>query len=395
MTQLTAQEKQRLATIRQAKLEILFTSKDNNGNFLVYNMGQLYLRIMGSNQNRKIGSIYYVNDKILYSKWETHKDIFKKMDAWSVPLLIAKNVDVIWFRTPERDYWIAHSRISALVKTKQAAILKFEGMEKKVYIPRIYWSGEPIIKEESHQMTMLAHDPVPVKRENLSKYAARVGEAWADKLYDYFETPYMTSVGKKIAEARERGVIIYPPPSGVFRAFRETPYDKVKVVILGQDPYHDGNATGLAFECKNNVTPSMTQIVGGFSAQFPHNFSTDIMEGKLNRWAEQGVFLLNTALTVRKGKPTSHLSQWSPFTQEVILKLNGRTDHGMKPVVYLLWGKMAQQYRTLLVDECPVLEAEHPVAGVYSGGRKWIHNNCFLQANRELEKLGVTPIDWT
>ena len=151
----------------------------------------------------------------------------------------------------------------------------------------------------------------------------------------------------------------------------------------------------VAFECKNNVTPSMAQIIDGFSEQFPNHFSTDIMDGKLNSWAEQGVFLLNSALTVRKGKPASHLKQWSPFIQEVILQLNGRTDHGMKPIVYLLWGRMAQQYKTLIADDYIIIEDEHPVAGVYDGRRGWRHNNCFIRANRELEKLGVTPVDWT
>jgi len=391
--QLTKEEKLKLSAIRKEKLEILFSAKDADGNRLMYHMGQLHLRLAKSDTNKKIGSVHYVNDKVLYSKWETHKDIFKKMDAWSVPLLIAKNVDAIWFKTPERDYWISRENVSQLVKNKQAGIMKFEGMEKKVYIPRTYWSMKPIIEEEPYQMTMLTHDPTPVKRDNLDKYTARVGKEWAEMLYDYFETPYMTSVGKKIAEARKR-VVLFPEPAEVFKAFRETPYDKVKVVILGQDPYHDGNATGLAFDCKKNITPSMARIIEGFSAQFPNHFSTDIMDGNISRWSGEGVLLLNTALTVRKGDAGSHLSQWAPFTEQVILQLNAREDRGMKPVVYMLWGKQAQQYKNLFVDECPVIEAEHPIAGAYAGRKDWIHNNCFLEANKELEKLGIKPVDW-
>lgn len=145
----------------------------------------------------------------------------------------------------------------------------------------------------------------------------------------------------------------------------------------------------VAFECKKNVTPTMHKIIGGYNEQFPNNFSTDILKGKLDRWTKEGVLLLNAALTVRKGEAGSHLKHWSPFTQEVLSLLNKRSNSP----VFLLWGKMAQQYRPLL-NNCRGLATEHPVAGAYDGGRKWSHNNCFIKTNELLKGLGREEITW-
>lgn len=235
MQQLTAEEKKQLTTLREAKLEILFTTRDDDGNFIMFNMGQLYMRNEGDDKNKKIGNIYYLNDTILYSKWEQTKDIYRVMDAWSAPLFIAKNVDVIWFRTPEREYWITKEKIRELLKAKEAAIMKFQGYEKKVYIPRKYWSETSVLPQKKYMMTMLA-GYTPVKdRPDPTKYSHWVGHEWAELLHDFFDGDYMKSVRAKIKQARDKGVVIYPEPVNIFRAFKETPYDKVKVVILGQD----------------------------------------------------------------------------------------------------------------------------------------------------------------
>ena len=163
MTQLTEQEKQQLTKIRQAKLEILFTSRDSDGNFLVFNIGQLYLRQDNEDHNRRIGDIYYVNDTLLYMKWEKEKDVFQKMDAWSIPLLVAKNVDVICFKTSSRQYWITHDIIKELLRIKQASILKFDGMEKKVYIPRKFWKDTPIDPMEEN---LLSNEEKEMQKQN-------------------------------------------------------------------------------------------------------------------------------------------------------------------------------------------------------------------------------------
>jgi hypothetical protein len=246
MTNLTKQEKEQLEKVRKAKLEILFTSKDNDGNFLVYNRNKLNLRLAKEDKNRNIGDIYYVNDKILYSKWETESQIFNATNAWSIPLIVAKNVDVVWYKTPLNEYWINYEMIKRLLKEEKAKIMQFSGFEKKVYIPLKYWYPNSIIEEKNYEMTLLSHNPVEsdVKQKVFQKYENRVG-SWSKELSNFFETPYMKSIGKKLAEARNAGKIIYPESNKVFRAFKETPYEKVKVVLIGQDPYHDGNATGL------------------------------------------------------------------------------------------------------------------------------------------------------
>jgi len=392
---LTKEEKNQLAKVRQAKLEILFTSKDRDGNFLVYNHGMLNLRLVHEDKNRKIGDIYYVNDKIIYTKWENANDIFRKMNAWSIPLVVAKNVDVIWYKTPMQQYWITHDMIRQLIKEGEAKIMKFENVEQKVYVPIKYWSPDSLIKEEKYEMTLLAHNPAEAKQKEtaINKYESRVS-SWAKELFECFESNYMKQMGPKLAQAR-KSKTIYPEPSKVFRAFRMTPYESVKVVILGQDPYHDGNATGLAFDCGKFVTPTMEKISEGYDEQFPDNFSTDIMDGNLERWTKNGVLLINAALTVRKKEPGSHLQHWHPFTLEVIRALNRRSQepYNLPYPVYILWGSFAHQYEQLLDDAIPRIKAEHPVAASYKK-RKWKHNYCFIQANKELEKLGVEPIKW-
>ena len=139
----------------------------------------------------------------------------------------------------------------------------------------------------------------------------------------------------------------------------------------------------------------MHKIIGGFNKQFPNNFDAEgVLKGNLSRWAEDGVLMLNTALTVRKGEAGSHLKHWMPFTKEVIEQLNKRPEKGLKPVVYMLWGKQAIQYKQLVDTECPVIEAEHPAASLYAGNRDWHHNNCFLSVNDALKTIGADEVSW-
>jgi len=178
----------------------------------------------------------------------------------------------------------------------------------------------------------------------------------------------------------------YPEFTDIFRAFRETPYNKVKVVILGQDPYHDGNATGLSFDCKNRLTPSMRGIIDAYSDYDPQHFNVEILDGKVSQWTKEGVLLLNTALTVQEGKANSHAKYWMNFTKCVVDALNARKE----PVIFMLWGAQAQKYAQFIDDRHHIIETEHPVAGVYKG-KKWDHKHCFRRAN---EILGDEKINW-
>lgn len=220
-------------------------------------------------------------------------------------------------------------------------------------------------------------------------------EALKDKLGDWYDPlkfKITDTIYDKIYEAAKQysKTECYPEPKNIFRAFEETSYKNLSVVILGQDPYHDGNATGLCFDCKNKVTPSMRSIQDAYQDYNPYHFNTDILEGKIDYWSKQGVLLLNTALTVEKGKPNSHKKYWDDFTIEVIKAINKKED----PVVFMLWGSQAQSYEQY-IDTPPhtILKAEHPVAGKYQG-RKWKHNDCFSKCNRLLLETSKPQIQW-
>ena len=210
---------------------------------------------------------------------------------------------------------------------------------------------------------------------------------WYEPLSE-FVTP---EILKNINEAgKEYGkTVCYPPASQVFRAFTETPYSEVKVVILGQDPYPNENATGLAFDCGTGMmSPSMNSIEKAYRSYDPNHFNVYILEGRTYQWCKEGVFLLNTALTVEKGKSNSHKHLWLDFTKAVIQSLN-KKDH----LIYLLWGKEAQAFSVLIKPEHNILMAEHPVAPRYQG-RDWKHGDFFNETNRILREKNKKEIKW-
>lgn len=171
-----------------------------------------------------------------------------------------------------------------------------------------------------------------------------------------------------------------PNQKDVFRAFKEVDYSNLKVVIIGQDPYHDGkSACGLAFANsmdKQGVSPSLKRILN----ETPNKgYFTD---KDLSSWTSQGVLLLNTALTVEKGKPGSHVDLWKNFTKNTITSISNSTSG----LIFMLWGAHAQSYKSCIDENLHyILEAEHPVAGAYQG-RSWQSNDCFDKANDILLK---------
>jgi uracil-DNA glycosylase len=187
---------------------------------------------------------------------------------------------------------------------------------------------------------------------------------------------------------------VYPAKENVFRAFRETPFDEVRVVCLLQDPYHDGSATGLAlsnYDSKLIPSPSLRQVLlevensvyGGFSFDHPQSF-------ELVHWAHQGVLLLNTALTVRKGEAGSHTKEWKFFTEAVLQAL----DDGHSGLVYMLWGSHAKAYKKFITDSKQiVLEASHPASVCY-GKDGFTGCNHFNLANEYLMKANNIKINW-
>jgi len=186
------------------------------------------------------------------------------------------------------------------------------------------------------------------------------------------------------------GSIIYPEQINVFKAFQECPYEKLSVVILLQDPYHNGSATGIAManEVGTKLSPSL-RIVKDIISKTIYNREEFNFDPTLVSWANQGVLLLNTALTVYKGKPGSHKDLWNAFTKAVLKKLS-EINSG---IIYCLWGNFAQEYIPLINSlSNTILLAKHPVASVYSG----IPWECdhFVKINKQLKDFNNLNIIW-
>lgn len=217
----------------------------------------------------------------------------------------------------------------------------------------------------------------------------RIEQGWKQELSAEFDKEYFrrlaTYVKHEYATSR-----IYPPGSRIFAAFDATPFDKVKVVILGQDPYHEeGQANGLCFSVNDGVPfpPSLMNIF----KEIKSDIGTDIpRSGDLSRWARQGVLLLNATLTVRAHAAGSHQGQgWETFTDEAIARLATRREH----IVFMLWGAYAIRKGAFINRERHlVLTSPHP--SPLSAHRGFFGNHHFSQANAYLAAHGETPIEW-
>jgi uracil-DNA glycosylase len=213
---------------------------------------------------------------------------------------------------------------------------------------------------------------------------------WADILGDEKTQPYFTSILQFLTQEKNAGKIIYPAKNELFNAFKETSYEQVKVVILGQDPYHGpGQAHGLSFSVKPGVKPPPS--LKNIFQELKNDLNVPIpMHGCLKKWANQGVLLLNTSLSVEQNRPQSHSKiGWTVFTDNVIRKLN----HHAQPLVFLLWGAHAKNKSVLISEKKHlVLTAAHPspfsVHQGFFGCRHFSKTNDFLKAN------GREPIDW-
>jgi uracil-DNA glycosylase len=217
----------------------------------------------------------------------------------------------------------------------------------------------------------------------------KIEESWKAALSDQFEQPYFQGIATFLRKAKADGKTIYPPGSLIFNAFNTTPFEQVKVVILGQDPYHrPGEAMGLSFSVPRGVRipPSLKNIY----KELHEDLGIPIPNhGDLTKWAEQGVFLLNAMLTVERSQAGSHKKiGWQNFTDAVIRKLSDEREG----LVFMLWGNFAKRKKELIDEQKHlVLEAAHPsplAGGAYFGSRH------FSQANKYLEEHGREPIDW-
>ena len=214
--------------------------------------------------------------------------------------------------------------------------------------------------------------------------------SWLNALRDEFDLPYMAELKQFLLAEREAGKRIFPAGSNWFRALDLTPLDQVKVVILGQDPYHGpGQAHGLCFSVPNGVRPppSLVNIYKELESDLGIRRPA---HGFLEHWARQGVLLLNSVLTVEMGIAASHRDRgWERFTDAVIRAVNAKRD----PVVFMLWGSYAQK-KASFVDTSRhlVLKAAHP--SPLSAHNGFLGCRHFSKANAFLESRGLAPIDW-
>jgi uracil-DNA glycosylase len=218
----------------------------------------------------------------------------------------------------------------------------------------------------------------------------KIEASWKEVLADEFKKPYFKQIAQHLKTEKEQGKIIYPPGSQIFHAFEATPFDKVKVVILGQDPYHGPKqAHGLSFSVQQGIAspPSLINIF----KELHEDVGLPIpRHGHLESWAKRGVLLLNASLTVRAGEPMSHAKLgWEKFTNTVIEKVSDLKEN----IVFVLWGKFAQEKQSLIDDKKHyIIKSAHP--SPLSAKNGFFGSRPFSKINTYLVKKGIDPINW-
>lgn len=224
---------------------------------------------------------------------------------------------------------------------------------------------------------------------NISLENIKIEESWKLALKDEFLKPYFLEIKRHYLEAKNAGKILYPPANLIFNAFNLTPFTSLKVVLLGQDPYHNPNqAMGLSFSVPKGISlpPSLKNIYQELYEDLGIPPSHD---GDLSKWAKQGVLLLNSVLSVEKNKPTSHQNfGWQTFTDNVISTISLQKEG----IIFLLWGNYAKAKKKLIDSKKHfILETAHPsplARGAFFGCRH------FSKTNKILKSLHKDPIDW-
>lgn len=212
---------------------------------------------------------------------------------------------------------------------------------------------------------------------------------WKEFIYNTdFSKPNLAEIQAQLNQAAQ-GCNVYPPQEQIFSAFDKTPLDQVRVVILGQDPYHEANqANGLAFSVNlgTKIPPSLRNIFKELKDDFGRDLRTNT---DLSDWAEQGVLLLNTSLTVIEGQANSMARLWEPFTDAIIQLLN-KQEH---PIVFVLWGNNARKKKSIIdVSRHYVIESAHP--SPLSANRGFFGSKPFSKTNQILKRLGENEICW-
>jgi uracil-DNA glycosylase len=216
-------------------------------------------------------------------------------------------------------------------------------------------------------------------------------KSWLEHLQEEFSKPYMVNLKEKLQKLKKNKVIFYPPGPLIFNSFNLTPLEKIKVVILGQDPYHGpGQAHGLCFSVPDGIKPppSLLNIYKELESDIGKKITTQ--NGNLEAWAKQGVFLLNTTLTVEQSKPLSHQELgWSEFTNKVITIISRELNN----IVFILWGSHAQSKKNLIdPNKHLILTSAHP--SPLSAYRGFFGSKPFSKTNNFLESKQIDKIKW-
>ena len=220
----------------------------------------------------------------------------------------------------------------------------------------------------------------------------KIDESWGKLLAKEFDSEYFKNLISFVKEDYSK-TTCYPKGSQIFNAFDSCPVNNLKVVIIGQDPYHgDNQANGLCFSVNKGIShpPSLINIFKEIEADLGHKFKHK--NGDLSKWAKQGVMLLNATLTVKKGLPGSHQNKgWEIFTDKVIEIISNETNN----TVFLLWGSFAKQKRKLIdASKHKILESGHP-SPLSANRGYWFGNKHFSECNDYLNSIGKSKIDWS
>ena len=217
-----------------------------------------------------------------------------------------------------------------------------------------------------------------------------IEDSWKKILRDEFQKPYFSEIKKFLQKEKSEWKTIYPAWNQIFNAFDKTPFDKVKVVILGQDPYHgQWEAHWLCFSVQDwvSIPPSLRNI---YKEMISDLWLIPPKSGNLTKWTQEWVFLLNATLTVRKDTPNSHKDiGWQTFTDAVIKILSEKKEH----LVFILWGAFAQQKKSL-IDENKHFVICSPHPSPFSADRGFFGSKPFSRTNKYLEENGIIPINW-
>jgi uracil-DNA glycosylase len=357
-------------------LEVMLNTSDKYGNKISFNSttGEVALFVKEANRAFNIGKITVSADHLIkLTKLENIDQFQRNLFAWSINGLLAELCDEFTYIAGQFEFTL--DKISML-QHKIEKPWGGQGLDSKIYVPLKNWE-------------VTSQDAKVQKRVDL------LGIEWYILLEQEMHQEYFSNLSKRVNAARNRAAI-YPDREDVFKAFKLTQPTDTKVVIIGQDPYHDGSGSGVAFGIKPGslkIPPSLQNIQKELESDVGEGLVVD-MDPSLLSWAEQGVFLINTKLTVEAGQPNSHAGWgWERFIACAIQKLVEGKYGGKRPIVFILWGKNAQEFEHLIPREDHfVIKSPHP--SPFSADKGFFGSKPFSRANEYLKASKQQEISW-